>query len=666
MKVYLTGRDNVNWALDEDFRVIKSCFLDLGYHVVNEVASADLIYSVNWRDLLGVKKQDLVRLPVIATIPHDLRIMLREMDYLKIASLVNVWTTMNQRNFNFLKDLGMNAWLVRQSIDSEIKVIESRTLLSKKYKLPEDKRIIGSFQRDTEGVDLVSPKLVKGPDVFLEIVKEIYKENENIHVLLAGPRRHWLRRKLAENGIPFTFIGKELPEDCDDIEENNLDKRTINELYNCLDLYIVSSRYEGGPKAIIECLATNTPIISSRVGHAMDFISSVYLYDDPIDAVTIAIEVLRMEKKVFESKYSHSILYNNTKSDLLGLLDFFTNQKPGKNVSNLTFKEFSAVNAKSSIIDKLFKRQLLVSIPYKFTKGPWGGGNQFLKALTNRMKRKCRVILKVRAGADVALVNSFTYSQEDIDLLIKSRTPIVHRIDGPTFLIRGTDKHVDDKMFEFNNNYASISIFQTFWSLLKNIEQGYKPVNPIIINNASDTSVFTLKAPFQEDQKKVKLISTSWSSNKRKGYDDYRILGENLDTSKYSYEFVGRLPSEIKNVELVEPVESSVLNKYLNNSDIYITASINDPCSNSLVEAITTKLPSLYKNSGGHPELVGYGGIGYDNNDEMTAKLSRISENLNLYQNLIVIPDIDDVTSKYFSALELAAHTTMDKGVTFE
>ena len=39
----------------------------------------------------------------------------------------------------------------------------------------------------------------------------------------------------------------------------------LNELYNCLDLYIVSSRYEGGPQAIFECALTKTPIISTNV-----------------------------------------------------------------------------------------------------------------------------------------------------------------------------------------------------------------------------------------------------------------------------------------------------------------------------------------------------------------------------------------------------------------
>ena len=36
--------------------------------------------------------------------------------------------------------------------------------------------LVGSFQRDTEGSDLISPKLIKGPDIFIEIVKNMYQQ----------------------------------------------------------------------------------------------------------------------------------------------------------------------------------------------------------------------------------------------------------------------------------------------------------------------------------------------------------------------------------------------------------------------------------------------------------------------------------------------------------
>ena len=53
----------------------------------------------------------------------------------------------------------------------------------------------------------------------------------------------------------------------------------LNELYNILDLYIVSSRVEGGPQAILECAITKTPVISTDVGIASQILNPKSIYD---------------------------------------------------------------------------------------------------------------------------------------------------------------------------------------------------------------------------------------------------------------------------------------------------------------------------------------------------------------------------------------------------
>ena len=55
--------------------------------------------------------------------------------------------------------------------------------------------------------------------------------------------------------------------------------KTLNKLYNVLDLYIVSSRIEGGLQAILEAAVTKTPIISTDVGVASEILNKVSIYD---------------------------------------------------------------------------------------------------------------------------------------------------------------------------------------------------------------------------------------------------------------------------------------------------------------------------------------------------------------------------------------------------
>ena len=55
--------------------------------------------------------------------------------------------------------------------------------------------------------------------------------------------------------------------------------KIMNELYNCLDLYIVSSRVEGGPQSIFECSLVKTPIISTDVGSATKILSPESIFN---------------------------------------------------------------------------------------------------------------------------------------------------------------------------------------------------------------------------------------------------------------------------------------------------------------------------------------------------------------------------------------------------
>ena len=125
--------------------------------------------------------------------------------------------------------------------------------------LPDDKFIIGSFQRDTEGSDLISPKLEKGPDLLVDTIEKISK-TKNVHVLLGGWRRQYVINRLENLNISYTY--NELP---------NFD--VLNQMYNALDLYLVTARYEGGPQAIVECGLTKTPIISTDVGLAKEILN---------------------------------------------------------------------------------------------------------------------------------------------------------------------------------------------------------------------------------------------------------------------------------------------------------------------------------------------------------------------------------------------------------
>ena len=138
--------------------------------------------------------------------------------------------------------------------------------LRKKHRLPEAGYLIGSFQRDTEGHDLKSPKLEKGPDLLANALVAFAPQMPNLHVVLAGWRRQYLMGRLDEAGITYTYLEKP-------------SQHVLNELYQTLDLYPVTARHEGGPQSLLECGLLNVPMVSRDVGMASQVLPSTAVND---------------------------------------------------------------------------------------------------------------------------------------------------------------------------------------------------------------------------------------------------------------------------------------------------------------------------------------------------------------------------------------------------
>jgi len=137
--------------------------------------------------------------------------------------------------------------------------IEQRQSMRVQLGIRPEQIVIGSFQKDGVGWgEGLEPKLVKGPDIFLRVI-DCLRQQTPILVLLTGPARGYVRRGLEEMGVPYRHILlKSYAE--------------VAPYYHALDLYLVTSREEGGPKAVMESLATGVPLVSTRVGMAADLI----------------------------------------------------------------------------------------------------------------------------------------------------------------------------------------------------------------------------------------------------------------------------------------------------------------------------------------------------------------------------------------------------------
>ena len=138
---------------------------------------------------------------------------------------------------------------------------EARARARDQLGVPRSAFAVGSFQKDGVGWgEGLEPKLVKGPDVLLAALRGLRDAIPELFVLLTGPARGFVRRGLERTGIPYLHV-------------NARSRAELARAYHALDAYVVASRQEGGPKAVLESLATGAPLVSTRVGQAPDVVA---------------------------------------------------------------------------------------------------------------------------------------------------------------------------------------------------------------------------------------------------------------------------------------------------------------------------------------------------------------------------------------------------------
>lgn len=148
-------------------------------------------------------------------------------------------------------------------IDTEafsLRDAERRSAARRAADLPETAFVVGSFQKDGVGWGAgLEPKLIKGPDVLLAVAGRLRERIPELVFLLTGPARGYVKAGLEQLGIPFRHVV--LP-----------DVDAVAQAYDAIDLCLVTSRDEGGPRAVLEAMATGVPLVTTAVGQGADLV----------------------------------------------------------------------------------------------------------------------------------------------------------------------------------------------------------------------------------------------------------------------------------------------------------------------------------------------------------------------------------------------------------
>ncbi|MFX1573977.1 MAG: glycosyltransferase family 4 protein [Promethearchaeota archaeon] len=141
-------------------------------------------------------------------------------------------------------------------------------------------------------ITLIATRLtyIKGVDIFIKIIKELYNKNRSLKFLILGdgPLKDLVLQ--AKKSLPIKFYPT-YPYD------------KIQDIYNMSKLLLITSRTEGVPNTIYESFACETPVISSNVGGVSSVIKpnvNGYLYNIKKlnNIANLILDLINDEKKI--------------------------------------------------------------------------------------------------------------------------------------------------------------------------------------------------------------------------------------------------------------------------------------------------------------------------------------------------------------------------------
>ena len=266
MKVYINNPGE-NWIID---RIRAEWYREKSDISTENIEESDVVWIAApwmWQHL---NLNLLQSKTVLCTIHHIVPSKFNEQkanEFLYRDRFVDAYHVPNKYTANFISRFTKKPiHIIGYWFDSKLWQPMDKSVARSSVGIDDKKFVVGSFQRDTEGSDLKSPKLEKGPDLFCDYVEKI--ADENTLVLLGGWRRQYIMNRLNKAGIEYKYI------EMAPIQQ-------LREMYACCDLYVVSSRVEGGPQALLEAPAMKVPIISTKMGSAEFLLNENCIVDIP-------------------------------------------------------------------------------------------------------------------------------------------------------------------------------------------------------------------------------------------------------------------------------------------------------------------------------------------------------------------------------------------------
>ena len=269
--------------------------------------------------------------------------------------------------------------------------------------------------------------------------------------------------------------------------------------------------------------------------------------------------------------------------------------------------------------------------------GPWGGGNLFVRAISENAKQYgCEIVYRIEKDIDAILMIDPRYDDLGISANeIKSykienpKVKVVHRVNECDARKATSDM---DAMLSSCSYFTDATVFVSRWikDYFTSKNSNIRSKNSIpwacskqhVVYNGVNHQHFRLA--YNKINTKTKIIAHHWSNNQLKGFDIYDKIDKWIkNNNEYEFVYIGRSQGRFKNAQIINPIFGKKLGDELQNGDIYVSASRWDPGPNHIIESLSCEIPTfVHEDGGGAVEFAGQDAT-YSSFEDLIEKFKR-------------------------------------------
>lgn len=258
--------------------------------------------------------------------------------------------------------------------------------------------------------------------------------------------------------------------------------------------------------------------------------------------------------------------------------------------------------------------------------GPWGGGNNFVKAFVEVLPSfGHEIVHNFENNIDIIFIQDPRYDELGISIneaiQYKSKNNkcrIIQRINECDK--RKNTKDVDSLLLQCSK-YIDHTIFVSEWMKKYFYKKNWLCNSSSVLING----VANYYSPGEKiKNNKINIVTHHWSDNYMKGFDIYDKLDNFVKTNKdYEFTYIGRERGTFKNSKVIPPLFGKDLALELTKHDVYVSASRFDPGPNHILESLKCEIPTYsFSDGGGACEFTGESHV-YDSFEDLEQILLR-------------------------------------------